>query len=409
MTREPITVSQLNEYVKAKIDGDPLLSNVTVRGEISNFTNHYKSGHFYLSLKDEGAVIQAVMFRANAQKLQFLPENGMKVICRGRVSAYVKSGQYQIYIEEMQPDGVGALYLAFEQLKRKLEAEGLFDPAHKKPIPKIPLTVGIITSPTGAAVRDMINVSGRRFPLARLVLFPCLVQGAGAPAQLCRGIRFFNESLPVDVIIIGRGGGSLEELWAFNDEALARAIHASRIPVISAVGHETDFSISDFAADLRAPTPSAAAELALPEIGELRRKFTGLTDRMALSCEHRIRQARTRVEALAASKNLKSMSNLIDDRRLALASLERDADRAMRRILEQKAARLSQRAAKLDALSPLAVMARGYSAVFDGSGKALSSRKGLKAGDPLRVRFSDGAVNTIVKGWEDHDRENGND
>lgn len=404
MEREPISVSQLNEYVKAKIDTDPFLMNVFVRGEISNFTNHYKTGHFYLSLKDEGAVISAVMFRANAQRLRFLPENGMKVLCRGRVSAYVKSGQYQIYIDEMQPDGVGALYLAFEQLKRKLEAEGLFDPARKKPIPKIPLSVGIVTSPTGAAVRDMINVSGRRFPAARLVLFPCLVQGDGAPAQLCRGIRFFNDRHPVDVIIIGRGGGSLEELWAFNDETLARAIAASRIPVISAVGHETDFSISDFAADLRAPTPSAAAELALPEIGELRRKFTALTDRMALSCEHRIRERRSRVEALAASKNLRSMSNLIDDRRLAVLSLERDADRSLRRILEQKRAGLLRQAAKLDALSPLAVMARGYSAVFDSSGRALNSRQGLKPGDPLRIRFSDGAVTTKVEKWED---ENG--
>ena len=408
MNREPITVTQLNEYVKAKIDSDLLLSHVTVRGEISNFTNHYKSGHFYLSLKDEGAVVSAVMFRANVQKLKFLPENGMKVICTGRVSAYVKSGQYQIYIEEMQPDGVGALYLAFEQLKRKLEAEGLFDPAHKKPLPKIPLSVGIITSPTGAAVRDMINVSGRRFPLARLVLFPCLVQGSGAPAQLCQGVRFFNDRHPVDVIIIGRGGGSLEELWAFNDETLARTIYASRIPVISAVGHETDFSISDFAADLRAPTPSAAAELALPEMGELRRKFLALTDRMSLSCDHRIRQYRTKVQALAASKNLRSMSNLIDDRRLALAHLEQQADRAVRRILEQKRSRLLQQAGRLDALSPLAVMSRGYSAVFDGSGKALSSRKNVKPGDRLRIRFADGAVQTKVEGWEqDHGSENG--
>ena len=401
MTRDPMTVTQLNEYIRMKIDADPLLNHVFVKGEISNFTNHYKSGHFYLSLKDEGGVIQAVMFRTNVQKLQFLPENGMKVLCRGRVSAYVKSGQYQIYIEEMQPDGVGALYLAFEQLKKKLEAEGLFDPRYKKPIPKIPLSVGIITSPTGAAVRDMINVSGRRFPAARLVLFPCLVQGAGAPAQLSAGVRFFNERHPVDVIIIGRGGGSLEELWAFNDEALARAIFASRIPVISAVGHETDFSISDFVADLRAPTPSAAAELALPEMGELRRKFTSLTDRMALSCEHRIATLRQRVEALGKAKNLQNLNGVIDDRRAAIAAFDREMDLAFRRTLETKRALLLQNSGKLHALSPLAVMSRGYSAVFDEKGKALATKKDLRPGDRLRVRFSDGFVKTKVEEVED--------
>lgn len=400
MNQTALSVTQLNEYIKAKIDGDPLLASVLVKGEISNFTNHYKTGHFYLSLKDEGGVIRAVMFKSYAQQLRFLPENGMKVLCRGRVSSYVRDGQYQLYISDMQPDGVGALYLAFEQLKKKLEAEGLFDPAAKKPIPKIPLSVGIITSPTGAAVRDMINVSGRRFPAARLVLFPCLVQGESAPAQLCQGIRFFNEKHPVDVIIIGRGGGSLEELWAFNNEALARTIFASRIPVISAVGHETDFSICDFAADLRAPTPSAAAELALPETGELKRKFLHLTERMSLTCANRIQALRGRLERLAQSKNLQSMSNLIDDRRMALAALDREMESALSRILQQKKAALLQNSAALDALSPLAVMARGYSAVFDEAGKSIASKSELHPGDTLRVRFADGAVKTKVEELE---------
>ena len=271
--RQALTVTGLNEYIKSKLDTDPVLSGVFVKGEISNFVNHYKTGHFYLSLKDEGGVIRAVMFRQSAMKLNFVPENGMKVICSGRVSSYVKDGQYQIYITSMEPDGVGALYIAFEQLKKKLEEEGLFDPMYKKPLPKYPKKIGIITSPTGAAIRDMIHVSGRRFPLAKLCLYPSLVQGDGAPAQLIRGIETFNTTCPVDVIILGRGGGSLEELWAFNDENLARAIFASRIPIISAVGHETDFSISDFVADLRAPTPSAAAEVALPEAGEVKRKL----------------------------------------------------------------------------------------------------------------------------------------
>ena len=257
-----ISVSQLNRYVKSLLEGDANLAAVYIGGEISNFTNHYKSGHLYMSLKDEGAVVKAVMFRAYASKLAFTPENGMKVIVRARVSLYEKDGAFQIYIEEMQPDGVGALQIAFEQLKKKLAAEGLFEASRKKPLPRYPARVGVITSPTGAAVRDIFNVLGRRFPLARVVFTPVLVQGEGAPAQLVAALRRFNETNAADVLIIGRGGGSIEELWAFNDETVARAVAASRIPVISAVGHETDFTICDFVADLRAPTPSAAAELA---------------------------------------------------------------------------------------------------------------------------------------------------
>ena len=401
-TRSALTVTQLNEYVKNKIDVDPLLSNVLVKGEISNFVNH-RTGHFYLSLKDEGSVIRAVMFQGYTKKLNFLPENGMKVIATGRVSAYVKSGEYQLYITDLAPDGVGALYIAFEQLKRKLEAEGLFSQERKKPLPKYPATVGIITSPTGAAVRDMINVSGRRFPLAKLVLFPSLVQGDGAPAQLIRGIQCFNELFPVDVIILGRGGGSLEELWAFNDESLARAIAASRVPVISAVGHETDFSISDFVADLRAPTPSAAAELALPESGDVKRRLHNVIDRMSLVCDNRVQALRGRVEALAKTRQLTSMDNLIDDRRMALANLDRDMGYALEKKLSDKKASLVRIAATLDALSPLAVMTRGYSALLDESGKAVNTVKTLHPGDTVSVRLKDGSARAEIQEVQSHE------
>ena len=244
------TVTQVNEYIKSLLESAPHLSSIQLKGEISNFT-HHKSGHLYFSLKDEGGLIRAVMFRGSASALKFLPENGMKVVARGSVSAYVRDGSSQLYVSSMEPDGIGALYLAFEQLKRKLEAEGLFDRARKRPIPKCPTRVGVITSPTGAAVRDIIHVTGRRFPLAKIILYPALVQGEGAPASLIRGMQYFNRSRSCDVIIIGRGGGSIEDLWGFNDEGLARVIASSEIPVISAVGHETDFTICDFVADLR--------------------------------------------------------------------------------------------------------------------------------------------------------------
>ena len=393
---QALTVTGLNEYIKAKLDQDHILSRVFVKGEISNFVNHYKTGHFYLSLKDEGGVVRAVMFRQSAQKLNFVPENGMKVICCGRVSSYVKDGQYQLYISDMEPDGIGALYIAFEQLKKKLEAEGLFDPMYKKPLPKYPKKIGIITSPTGAAVRDMINVSGRRFPLANLCLYPSLVQGDGAPAQLIRGIEVFNTLCPVDVIILGRGGGSLEELWAFNDEALARAIFRSNIPIISAVGHETDFSISDFVADLRAPTPSAAAEIALPETGEVKRKLRNVIDRMSLVSENRIKSLRRVLDTLASAPQMQSQMRLVEDRRMALFQLDREIEMKMERILEGKKNALLQNAAKLEALSPLAVMTRGYSALFDDKGHSLKSAKDLKIDSEIAIRLSDGCAKAKV-------------
>lgn len=391
-----LTVTQLNEYIKMKLDTDPRLSGVLVKGEISNFVNHYKTGHFYFSLKDEGGVVRAIMFRQSNLKLGFVPENGMKVICTGRVSSYVKDGQYQLYLSDMQPDGIGALYIAFEQLKKKLESEGLFDVAYKKPPPRYPSKIGIITSPTGAAIRDMINVSKRRFPLTKISLYPSLVQGDGAPAQLIRGIEVFNSLYPVDVIIIGRGGGSLEELWAFNDEGLARAIFASRVPVISAVGHETDFSISDFVSDLRAPTPSAAAELALPEAGEVKRKLLNVIDKMSLQSDNRIKTLRARLENLASAPQMQSQMRLVDDRRTALLFLEREMETLISQKIGDKKNLLLQKSAKLDALSPLAVLSRGYSAMFGEEGESISKKAQVKPGDTVKIRFSDGEAKAEI-------------
>lgn len=379
--------------------------SVCVRGEISNFTNHYKTGHFYLTLKDEGGLIKAVMFRGNASKLQFVPENGMKVIVTGRVSAYVRDGQYQIYIETMEPDGVGALYIAYEQLKKKLEAEGLFDRSKKKPIPKIPTRIGIITSPTGAAIRDIINILGRRFPLCKPILYPSLVQGDGAPAQIIAGIDYFNEQNNVDVMIVGRGGGSLEDLWAFNNEELCRKVAASEIPIISAVGHETDFTLCDFAASVRAPTPSAAAELAVPESSELKRKIGNVQTRMELICTQRIKLSREKLSSLASSRALTTPMNFIDDKRMMLGMAEEKLAARMEKVLERKKAMLGATTAKLDALNPLAVVSRGYSAVFDDNGKLIKSVEQAKVGQTVSFMLTDGKISAEVKTVEREERK----
>ena len=398
MSHNLLTVSQLNEYMKMLVDGDPVLCNVFVRGEISNFTNHYKTGHFYFSLKDEGALLRAVMFRTNASRLRFLPENGMKVILHGRISVFPRDGQYQIYVDDIQPDGVGALYLAFEQLRRKLDAEGLFDPARKRPIPSVPMRVGVITSPTGAAVRDMIQVMGRRFPLAEIVLYPALVQGADAPESLMAGLRYFNEQLPVDVIIIGRGGGSAEDLFAFNHEELCREVAASVIPVISAVGHETDFTICDFVADLRAPTPSAAAELAVPDMAQLRGVLLGAAQSISGSVGRTLAQYRARLTALAGADALRSPRYYVEEKRMTVAHL---CDR-MQSLEEKKVsaarARFAALCAKLDTLSPLRVLSRGYTAVFDDNGVPITLGASLEKGDTLHVRFADATVDATVLG-----------
>lgn len=397
-TKRVLTVSQLNEYIKAVIEGQPILRSIYVKGEISNFTNHYKTGHFYFTLKDEGSLIKAVMFKGSADKLKFVPENGMRVIVHGKVSAYVRDGQYQIYTDGMEPDGVGALYIAYEQLKRKLEQEGLFDQSRKKPLPKIPTRVGIITSPTGAAIRDIINVLGRRFPYAEGKLFPALVQGDGAPAQLIEGMKYFNREKNVDVIIIGRGGGSIEDLWAFNNEELARVIASSQIPVISAVGHETDFTICDFVADRRAPTPSAAAELAVPETMELKQKIFNIIGRMDILISHNVKNRRQRVKELSEKRVLQGPDYIVDDRRISVMNLDTRLEGGMKYSLTLKKEMFARSTSKLEALNPMSVISRGYSAVFSDDGTLIKSVDQLDIGDIFNFKTVDGSVSAEVKG-----------
>ncbi len=394
--RNVMTVTQLNNCIKTLIEGTEFLGSVYIKGEISNFTNHYKTGHFYFTLKDEGSLLKAVMFRGSAVKLPFIPENGMKVVVHGRISAFVRDGQYQLYADAMEPDGIGSLYFAFEQLKKKLESEGLFSEARKKPLPKIPTRIGIITSPTGAAIRDMINIISRRFPYATIILYPALVQGNDAPPQLIAGIQYFNAVRSVDVIIIGRGGGSIEDLWAFNDEGLARTVAASALPVISAVGHETDFTICDFVADRRAPTPSAAAELAVPETNELKRKIGNIVGRMELLLSRQLEQKRQTLDYLAKAKPMTNPIAMFDDRRMTLVYLGEKLDRAVDTRLSADRHLLVQAAGKLEALNPLAILTRGYSAVFDTEGKTVNRTEQLSVGEEITLRLVDGSASATV-------------
>ena len=388
------SVSEINTFVKLLLDNSPLIGSVNVRGEISNFVNH-RSGHFYFTLKDKESAIKAVMFRSDNIKLKFLPENGMKVIVHGRVSAFVRDGVYQLYADDIQPDGVGALYLAYEQLKARLGAEGLFDEKLKRALPYLPGTIGIITSPTGAAVRDMINVTSRRCPMSKLILFPSLVQGEQAPGQLIEGIRYFGAGR-ADVIIIGRGGGSIEDLWAFNSEALARAIRACPVPVISAVGHETDFTICDFAADKRAPTPSAAAELAVPDTAELRRNLTATGVHLEVIMSGKVRLLREKLNAFSHKKAMTSPEYYIDDRRMALLNLTNRFDGAENMLLERKRAELKRLASMLSTLDPLKIISRGYSAVFGEDGTLIKCTDQVKTGDRIYFRTTDGKVGAEV-------------
>lgn len=392
-----LSVSQLNRYVKSRMDADENLFNVFLVGEISNFTDHYKTGHFYFSLKDEEAQIKAVMFRQNALKVKFRPENGLRVIVRGRVSLYEAAGSYQVFVDDMQPDGVGALNLAFEQLKERLEREGLFDAAHKKPLPRFPERIGVITSETGAAVQDILNILGRRFPYAQVVLAPVLVQGEGAPTQLIDALQSFNAFKNVDVIILGRGGGSAEDLWAFNDERLAYAVYSSQIPVISAVGHETDFTICDFVADLRAPTPSAAAELAVPDQMQLRAEIHTLLSRMQRTVTNNLREQRLRLEQSAQKSVLKNPNLFFDTKRMQLISVSTQFDALEKAILHRARIRLQENAAKLQALSPLSVLARGYSVTTLADGTVVHSANQLSENTEITVQLADGKAACTVK------------
>ncbi|MCQ2431526.1 MAG: exodeoxyribonuclease VII large subunit [Clostridia bacterium] len=412
------TVSQVNECVKYLIEDSPLLDSLYVSGEISNLTAYHSSGHLYFSLKDANGVLKAVMFKSSAQRLKFKPENGMKVLVHGRISVYVQSGQYQLYADAMEPDGLGALTAAYEQLKEKLRLEGLFDESRKKPVPKYPACVGVITSPTGAAVRDIINILGRRSPGTKMILFPALVQGENAAKQLTSGIRYFNRYKTVDVIIIGRGGGSLEELWAFNDETLAREIAKSELPVISAVGHETDFTICDFVSDCRAPTPSAAAELAVPDDTELRARIHALASALQTAEQGNLKAARQTLNALASKRVMKSPDSFLQNRRMELdtlilrtehaASKKITAARQQLSVKEQRLQTLTERrtadakaslqtaAARLESLNPLSVLTRGYSAVYGTEGETVRSVEQLKTGETIRLRLSDGSADARV-------------
>jgi len=396
-----LSVSQVNEYLKMMMDGDRVLSNILVRGEISNF-KLYSSGHAYFTLKDETGQLKAVMFRSYAARLPFLPTDGMRVIAHGRISVYEASGQYQLYADELQPDGAGSLALRFEQLKNKLQSEGLFDEARKKPIPAMPIRIGVITSPSGAAVHDIMNILGRRFPLSEMILFPSAVQGAEAPAQLISGIEFFGMSGIVDVIIIGRGGGSAEDLWAFNDEALAYAIAACPVPVISAVGHESDFTICDFVADKRAPTPSAAAELAVPDRENLLLLLREKQGRFCASLEKRLKEERRALSQLASSYVFRHPERMLDDLRVKLADTEEDLLAALGAALLQKKNALQKDIVKIESLSPLSVLSRGYAVASLGD-KTVQSVKDAETGDCLNIRFSDGVLYATVDGKEETD------
>lgn len=396
-----ISVTQLNRYVKNLLEGDRNLSAVYISGEISNFTLHYKSGHMYMSLKDENAAVKAVMFRGNASKLAFKPQDGMKVIVKARVSLYEAGGAFQIYIEEMQPDGVGALQMAFEQRKKQLAAEGLFDESRKRPLPAYPTRVGVITSPTGAAVRDIFNVLGRRYPLAQVVFCPVLVQGDGAVASIVDALRRFGETGAADVLIVGRGGGSIEDLWAFNEEPVARAVAACPIPVISAVGHETDFTICDFVADLRAPTPSAAAELAVPDQHRLMAALDSLRGRLALGCRTRIQSAEQTLKRLKEKRCLSAPRYYVDEQGLRLDLLTRRFVGAAERQIGAEDRRLTAVISKLDALSPLKVLGRGYAIGYTSSGQVLDSVSQATVGDTIRLRVADGSMDCEIKNVEE--------
>lgn len=392
-----LSVSQLNRYIKMNFDADENLANIFISGEISNFTNHYRTGHLYFTLKDDSAAVRAVMFNSSAKRLKFMPEDGMKVIARGRVSVYEASGQYQLYVDDMQPDGVGALNLAYEQLKEKLQKEGLFSELHKKPLPPYPEKVGVITSPTGAAVRDIINVLGRRFPYAEIVFCPVLVQGDGAHLQLTDAVNMFNSERAADVIIIGRGGGSIEDLWEFNDEGLARAVYNSEIPVISAVGHETDFTICDFVADMRAPTPSAAAELAVPDANELQYALSALKNRMFLNVSSGIADRRSRLEYLMSKGALKSPDEMLSNRSQRLDTAFSKMLSSYENRIGGKKVEFISAATALSKLDPMSVLMRGFAFVSDKNGKNVYSSQALAKGDKINVRFHDGSAVCEVK------------
>ncbi|MBQ7566316.1 MAG: exodeoxyribonuclease VII large subunit [Oscillospiraceae bacterium] len=395
MERKILDVSQVNEYAKTLLESDALLHNICVRGELSNY-KIYSSGHHYFTLKDATGAMKGVMFKYAASTLRFRPEDGMKVLASGKITIYERDGSYQINCSEMIPEGVGDLHVAFEQLKQKLNQEGLFDAAHKKPMPQYPHCIAIITSGAGAALHDMLRILGKRYPLAKVIVLPVRVQGAEAPPEICGAIRYANRFRIADVIITGRGGGSIEDLWAFNDERVAREIYASEIPVISAVGHEPDVTISDYVADLRAATPSNAAELIAPDQTELRQKLHTFAGQMQSAVVQTLKTDRQKLDAIREKRVLQSPENYLADRRQYLDTLQKYLAAAGGSFVAEKRKEFVRLTAALDAMSPLKVLGRGYSVVKDTSGNVLRSVKTLSTGDMLHLEMSDGIAHTIV-------------
>ena len=395
MAQQVLSISQLNEYIRGKLDSDALLNGVAVRGEISNY-KVYPSGHHYFTLKDESSALKCVMFKGNAMRLRFRPDNGVKVIAMGKISVYPRDGVYQLYCTAMAMDGIGDLYAAFEELKRKLAAQGLFDQAHKKPLPKYPGTIGIVTSSAGAAVHDMLRILRKRYPLTQVRLLPVRVQGAEAPGEIAAAIRYANHYKLADLLIVGRGGGSIEDLWAFNDERVAHAIYDSEIPVISAVGHEPDVTISDFVADLRAATPSNAAELGVPDQDVLRQNLDSMSAAMAAALNRQLKGARQHLEMLSASPALQSPTGYLNQKRKSLELLQNRLVSAGARNVERKNQQFIALTSKLDAMSPLKVLTRGYALVRTEEGEVLRSVRQVSPGDKIIVSLSDGALTAAV-------------
>lgn len=396
MEQQVFTVTEVNQYIKGIIDNAPQLSGLMIRGELSNY-KIYPSGHHYFTLKDGESAIRCVMFRGSAGKLRFRPESGMQVIAAGRISVYPRDGAYQLYCTGLSPDGVGDLYVAFEQLKEKLHQEGLFDPAHKKPLPPYPRRIAIVTSSAGAAVHDMIRILRRRYPIAKVLLLPVRVQGVEAPPEIVGAIRYANRWQLADVLIVGRGGGSIEDLWAFNDERVARAIYASEIPVISAVGHEPDVTISDFVADRRASTPSNAAEIAVPDQVELAARLESARRTMAQGTLNTLERAERQLKALSAKRVLTDPMATVEDRRMQLDSVQQRLGLTAQRQLGARQQRFAALGAKLDALSPLKVLGRGYAMAQREDGTVLRTSRQVSVGDRIAVRLGQGALDCTVE------------
>lgn len=395
MSRQILSITQINEYIRSMMDGDRLLCSVAVRGEISNY-KVYPSGHHYFTLKDDSAALKCVMFRGNATKLRFRPDNGMQIVAMGKISVYPRDGAYQMYCTGLILDGVGDLYATFEQLKTKLAAEGLFDPAHKKPIPQYPKTIGIVTSSAGAAIHDMLRVLNKRFPLTKVRLLPVRVQGAEAPEEIASAIGYANHHKLADLLIVGRGGGSIEDLWAFNDERVAYAIYRSQIPVISAVGHEPDVTICDFVADLRAATPSNAAELAVPDQDALRQVLDSMSTAMATALQRQLKASQDRLNMLSESPALRSPQSYLEQRSKSVELLRNRLTALQTAVLNRHNQHYLTLAAKLDALSPLKVLTRGYAMALDADGQIVCSVNQVAAGDAVEVTLRDGTFSATV-------------